>query len=121
MKTIYTLLYTLRKTTLPLLCILLLLAALTACGKTTSAEWRLGQPLDKEKLIVGVIYDDDADAGYSFAHETGIREMSAKLGLDDGQVIRKFNVIDADSIMVEAMIREAIAEGANLIVATSWG
>jgi basic membrane protein A len=112
---------TIRKTTLPLLCVLLLTTALTACGKNTSEEWLLGQPLDREKLVVGVIYVDDAASGYSFAHETGIREMSEKLGLYDGQVIRKFNVIDADSIMVEAMIREAIAEGANLIVATSWG
>lgn len=84
-------------------------------------EWRPGKPLPRDRVKVGVIHVDDATAGYSYAHDRGIETMRRDLGLDKSQIIRKFNVNDADDIMVEHMMRACIDEGANIIVATSWG
>lgn len=101
----------------------LFLAALclAGCQKTTPAGWAPGKPLDRGAVKIGVIHVDDAKSGYSYAHDMGIREAQQKTALRDGQVIRKFNVNDADPIMVEYMMSEAITEGANIIVAISWG
>jgi basic membrane protein A len=101
--------------------LILLLTSLTACQDDTSSRWHPGMPLNKEKIIIGVIHVDDASSGYSHEHEIGIEEMQQKLQLRDNQIIRKFNVNESDVIMLEHMMREAITEGANIILATSWG
>jgi basic membrane protein A len=91
------------------------------CRGQTEKPWTPGQPLDKEKVKIGVIYVDDATGGYSYAHYLGLEAMRLKLSISESQLIPQYNVNDADAIMVEAMMREAIAKGANIIVAISWG
>ncbi|MDD2214170.1 MAG: BMP family ABC transporter substrate-binding protein [Oscillospiraceae bacterium] len=80
-------------------------------------------PIDKDKIIVGVIHitDPSEGSGYTYTHDVGIQEMQATLGLRDNQIIRKNNVDDSDPSACETAIRECIAEGANVIFATSWG
>lgn len=105
------------------LVLILCASCLAGCHNDTdiSTLWQPGTPLDKEKVIIGVIHVSDATSGYSLAHDTGVREMQAALGLRDEQIINKLNVNDADPVMVESMMRECIDSGANVIVATSWG
>lgn len=94
-------------------------ALLSGCSRET--PWKPGAPLPKEKIVIGVIHVNDAKTGYSYAHDQGIRIMQERLGLKDSQIIRKLNVNDADTNMVEHMMRQCIEEGANIILATSWG
>jgi basic membrane protein A len=51
----------------------------------------------------------------------GTLEMQRELNLTDGQIIRRGNVFDEDPAETEAVIRECISEGANIIIAPSWG
>ena len=95
--------------------------ALTGCEER-AASWRPGMPLAKDNLLVGVIYiSAGADSGYSYAHELGIKAMQRRLGLKDEQIIRKFNTPDTSESSTEHAMRECIARGARLIIATSWG
>jgi basic membrane protein A len=85
--------------------------------------WRPGRPLAKELLKVGVIHIsnvEDANSGYAYAHDMGIKEMQRRIGLKDEQIIRKLNVPDSDPAAIEHFMREGIAQGANVIIATSW-
>jgi basic membrane protein A len=96
---------------------------LEGCAKN-SVPWRSGQPLSREKLVVGVIHISDPlneRSGYAFEHDRGIREMAEKTGLKPEQIIRKINVSDADPMGVENAMRDCIALGTNVIVATSYG
>jgi basic membrane protein A len=80
-------------------------------------------PLAKERIMIGVIHISTIEgetSGYAYAHDVGIREMQTRIGLAVSQVIRKINVSDTDLPATEHAIRECIAAGANIIIATSW-
>jgi len=86
--------------------------------------WMPGMPLSKEKVKIGVIHNTNPFAessGYSFAHQLGIEEMQVNLGIWDAQVLYRINVDDLDPLHIEGRIRELIAQGANIIFATSFG
>ena len=101
--------------------ILLLAVSVVSCGVTEAEQWSPGKPLAKSEVKIGVIYLDEAVSGWSYAHELGIREAQQVLGLSNDQIIRKLNVSENDATKIEYMISEAIAEGANIIIAPSWG
>ena len=85
--------------------------------------WRPGIPLAQEHMKVCVIHISNVEkmtSGYAHAHEIGIREAQKKIGLSDKQIIRKANVSDIDFLANEHVMRECIAEGAKIIIATSW-
>lgn len=86
------------------------LACFTACS-------------DDDDFKVGVIHiGDPADgSGYSYTHDLGIQAMQAELGLEDSQIIRKLNVSDTDNAIIKSNIEECIAEGCDIIFATSYG
>jgi basic membrane protein A len=93
---------------------------LPSCKK----EWKPGTPLAKEKIKIGVVYITDPfseTSGYSYAHQEGIEEMKAKLGLADSQMLYKTHIDDTEIFNIESVIRELIAQGVNIIFATSWG
>ena len=101
--------------------LLILLTAFPACKKT---EWKPGIPLDKDKLMIGVVHITDPfseSSGYSYAHQTGINEMARTLGLKDGQLTYKNHIEDTDYLNVESAMRDLIVRGAQIIIATSWG
>ena len=104
-----------------LLILLMLTVSLEGCGKAEEAQWKLGAPLDVSKVKIGVIYLDEAESGWSLAHKLGIQEAQRKLGLTDEQIISKLNVSEEDNAIIEYAIGAAIAEGANIIIAPSWG
>ncbi|MGN0650409.1 MAG: BMP family ABC transporter substrate-binding protein [Oscillospiraceae bacterium] len=97
----------------------------TACsgnsGTSSSAGSAAG--IAKESIKVGVIHiGDPADgSGYSYTHDVGIQGMQKKLGLDDSQIVRKINVSDSDTAASKSAMEACIAEGCNIIFATSYG
>ncbi|GHV53679.1 BMP family ABC transporter substrate-binding protein [Synergistales bacterium] len=93
------------------------------CGGGGGYEWRPGTPLAKDKVKVGVIHISDVvnvTSGYAYAHDLGIREMQSAFGLSDAQIIRKVNVSDSNRPATEQAVRECVAEGVNIIIATSY-
>jgi basic membrane protein A len=111
--------------------LVLVFILLIFCGFTLSEkerdnvdEWRPGKPLGKDLLKVGIIHltnPENETSGYSYSHEVGIKEMQRNIALSDDQIIRKVNVYDIGGNEAEHAIRECIANGANVIIATSWG
>lgn len=101
--------------------LLLLCFVSTGCKEEAKPAWKPGMPLPRESVKLGVIHVDDVTSSYSLAHDRGLQIMMQQLGLEETQIIRKLNVNDADRLMIEIMMRECIAEGANIIVGTSWG
>jgi basic membrane protein A len=91
-----------------------------SCKKET---WKPGMPLAKEKVKIGVVHTTDPfseHSGYSYDHHMGIEEMKNNLGLADSQILYKTHIDDTDPISVENAHRELIAQGANIIISTSW-
>ena len=71
--------FVIRKIILPFFVLLLLLAAgfmaitfMTGDGEVAPEPWSPGTPLDKESVIIGIIHVDNAESGYSYAHDSGI-------------------------------------------------
>ena len=112
---------TIKKTTSFILLLLLITVCMVNCNKNETVRWSPGQPLDKSNVKIGIIYLDDAESGWSYSHELGIRETQRVFDLSDDQIIRKLNVSEEDASNIEYAISEAIAEGANIIIAPSWG
>ena len=95
--------------------------AFPSCNHKTA--WRPGMPLPKENITIAVIHPNNIDSNsvYDYAHYMGTIEMQWNIGFADSQIIRKTNVFDYDPVAVEGVMRDSIAEGANIIIATSWG
>jgi len=106
-------------------CIVVFIAVLALAFPACKAgDWRPGKPLPKERLRIGVIYVSNPDAetsGWSFSHAQGILEMQKNIGLAGDSVMHRTNVDDQDKRDVEDAIRSLIADGANVIIATSLG
>ncbi|MDR3192490.1 MAG: BMP family ABC transporter substrate-binding protein [Treponema sp.] len=102
---------------------LLCLAGLVFTGCENDSSWKQGKPLPKEKIKIGIIHPNGIgrESGYDYAHYRGILQMRRQLGLGDEQITRRPNIFDQDSREVENAIRDCIAEGANIILALSWG
>ena len=109
------------KTVLLFVLSLLLATSSYACKAKEIVQWRPGQPLEISKVKIGIIYLDDAESGWSYSHELGILETQRAFGFSDEQITRKLNVSEEDAGSIEYAISEAIAEGANIIIAPSWG
>ena len=107
---------------LPALLCLILGVFIVGC-KQQESVWNPGMPLPKERIKIGVIHPNEIDSNsiFDYAHYVGTLEMQKKAGLKNNQIIRKINVFDADPAAVEGAIRDCIAEGANIIIAASWG
>ena len=105
------------------ICYLLLVICFTGCGEQQATEWEFGQPFPKERIVIGVIHPNeiDSDSLFDQAQYRGTVEMQRKIGLADSQIIRKTNIFTGDPVAAEGAIRDCIAEGANIIIAMSWG
>ncbi|WP_461255442.1 BMP family ABC transporter substrate-binding protein [Treponema sp. R80B11-R83G3] len=87
-------------------------------------NWKSGMPISKETVKIGVVYTTDPfseSSGYAYSHQTGIEEMKKSLGLTDSQILYRTHIDDTDLTSVENAHRELIAQGANIIISTSWG
>ena len=86
--------------------------------------WMPGTPLPKDKVMIGVLHISDPFAegsGYAYAHQMGIEEMKKILGITDSQILYRTNVDYVGIMGVEGAMRDLIAQGVNIIIATSWG
>jgi basic membrane protein A len=102
--------------------VVIIIGLLAASRALNEKTWKLGTPLSKERVKVGVIYSmgvEKETSGYDYVHNLGILEMQRALGLDDGQIIRKTDVPDSDFDATEHALRECVMEGANIIFATA--
>jgi basic membrane protein A len=99
----------------------LVLAGLTECTEN-SVTWMPGKPFPKDRIKAGIIHPNEINETslYDWAHYMGTVEMQRELGLGDDQIIRRVNVFEGNPAEVEAVIRECIGEGANIIIAPSW-
>ena len=85
------------KKLLVVLMALVLVFAMAACGEK---EEQVDTPvaLTLENIKIGHVHiNDEADLGYSYAHIKAIKNMAANLGLEDSQLIGKYNVTENDA------------------------
>ena len=84
-----------------------------------AASTMTGPAAAAEPLKVGFIYVTPvSDAGWTFQHETGRRQMAGALG---DQVVTKFVETVPEGAAAERVIRQFAADGYELIFTTSFG
>ena len=96
----------------------IVLAAMAA-GATAIALPAAAQPKAGEPLKIGFVYVSPiGDAGWTFQHDTGRKEMEKALG---GKVTSKYIESVPEGADAERVIRELASTGHNLIFTTSFG
>jgi basic membrane protein A len=101
--------------------VVFVLSGLAGC-ENGPVLWTPGRPFEKEHIKVGIIHPNEISETslYDWSHYMGTLEMQRELDLKDEQIIRRVNVFEENAAEVEAVIRECISEGANVIIAPSW-
>lgn len=109
-----------------ILCFVLVVVTLVGCGSNNTSgkdsspsSTASGSSMDASKIKVGIIYIGDENEGYTAAHMAGIKEMKAKYGLKDDQVIEKTNIPEDESSYDAAV--DLADQGCNIIFANSFG
>jgi basic membrane protein A len=95
--------------------------ALTGCGERTET-WQPGQPMEAEKIKIGVLYPGDPfkeTSGFDHEHHEGIMAMQKALALRDDQLIVRSNVSEVEQAAVEYSLRELVLSGAHVIFGAS--
>ena len=96
----------------------MMLAAATACAMALALP-AIAQPKAGEPLKIGFVYVSPiGDAGWTFQHDTGRKEMEKALG---GKVTTKYIESVPEGADAERVIRELAATGHGLIFTTSFG
>jgi basic membrane protein A len=97
---------------------------LTLRDFTKNPEWKPGDPLDVNRIKIGVVYITNPateTSGFTYEHSIGIEKMKEALKLGDEQIVTRFNIPDTEPAAVDHALRELIAVGVNVIFATSFG
>ncbi len=96
-------------------------AAGEAAEETTEAasSEAAGSGIAKEDLKVGFIYVGDENEGYTAAHYAGAMEMKEALGLNDDQIIIKWNIPEDETCKDAAM--DLADQGCQIVFANSFG
>ena len=107
------------KRILALILAALFVFSMVACTETKTVE---DAQVDKtkENIKIGVICIGDENEGYTEAHIKGVREMAANLGLDDSQIIFKYNIKEDGSECKDAA-SELADDGCAIIFGNSFG
>ncbi len=95
-----------------------------AAGETTTAAaaTTTTAAAPAEKVKVGVIYiSPKNDGGWSQAHANGFAEAVAAVGADKIDLKEIETVNDTDAQQTETAIKQLIADGCQIIFATSYG
>ena len=94
------------------------LAAMTACAIALALP-AAAQPKAGEPLKIGFVYVSPiGDAGWTFQHDSGRKEMEKALG---GKVTTKYIESVPEGADAERVIRDLAQSGHNLIFTTSFG
>jgi len=95
------------------------LATIAACALAASLSAAAQAPKAGEPLKIGFVYVSPiGDAGWTFQHDTGRKQMEKALG---GKVTTKFIESVPEGADAERVIRELAQSGHNLIFTTSFG
>ena len=98
-------------------------AADSKAEETTAAaegsEAATGEGVAKEDLKVGFIFIGDENEGYTAAHYKGAKEMQEALGLNDDQLIVKWNIPEDETAKDAAM--DLADQGCQIVFANSFG
>lgn len=98
-------------------------AAGSKAEETTAAaegsEAATGEGVAKEDLKVGFIFIGDENEGYTAAHYKGAKEMQEALGLNDDQLIVKWNIPEDETAKDAAM--DLADQGCQIVFANSFG
>ena len=77
------------------------------------------EPADKDEFMVGMICVHDTNSGYDVAHIDGLLAACKALGIDESQVIFKYNTPE-DETCADAAVDLAEA-GCDIIISNSYG
>ena len=88
-------------------------------GESTGENETTGAGIAKEDLKVGLIFIGDENEGYTAAHYNGAKEMQANLGLNDDQLVVKWNTPEDETAQDAAM--DLADQGCQIVFATSFG
>ena len=101
-------------------------AAETTAAETTAAETTVAVTeaaasagIAKEDLKVGFVYIGDENEGYTAAHYAGAMAMKENLGLNDNQIIIKWNIPE-DETCYDAAV-DLADQGCQIIFSNSFG
>jgi basic membrane protein A len=108
---------------LPLILILALVLGLAAgCGQSSATTAAPAGDAAAEKIKVGVIYiSPKNDGGWSQAHANGFAEAIAAIGADKIDLKEIESVDDSDAQKTETALKQLIADGCQIVFATSYG
>ena len=96
--------------------IIALILALCLCVGLCSA---VAEGIPADQIKIGYITIGDQNEGYSANHLGGLERAIAALGIDESQVIYKYNVPESEAAY-EASV-DLAEQGCNIIFATSFG
>ena len=103
------------KKLLSLLLVLLISVSLVACsGSETSDDEGTDSAVKIGAIILG-----DENEGYSYAHIAGIKAAAEKLGIDESNIIWKYNIGETQDAYDAAV--DCIENGAKLVLSNSYG
>ncbi|MEX1307756.1 MAG: BMP family ABC transporter substrate-binding protein, partial [Eubacteriales bacterium] len=94
-----------------LLLVTVMLLSLVACG-TKEAD-------TADELMVGVILVGDENVGYDSAHIDGIKAAAAAVGIEDDQIIWKYNIEEDENCYDTAT--DLVEQGCSYIISDSYG
>ena len=98
---------------------MIMLLALVCAGSLSATAESAFAPVAAQDLKVGMVLIGSQDDGFSGAHYNGLEGMKEALGLEDSQVLYKFNV--PENAECDSALRELVDAGCQIIFGNSWG
>lgn len=103
-----------------LLLAMLMVCSLVACSSsTTTDETNDGEGTVSSTGKIGAIILGDENEGYSYAHIKGIKDAAAALGIEESDIIWKYNVSESQAVYDAAV--DCIENGATIVLSNSYG
>ncbi len=101
--------------------VMCLSSGLVGCGSSSSSdEATEPKTVSKEDLKIGFVhFSDPSDMGYTYNHDQATWKMVENLGLDESQIINKYNI--PESAEAETAMRELAEDGCQIIFALAHG
>ncbi|MCL1816192.1 MAG: BMP family ABC transporter substrate-binding protein [Clostridiales bacterium] len=99
------------------LVILFTLSLVAGCASGGKDE---DEALTISNIKIGFVHiSDPSDMGYTYNHDLGTQKMITTLGLNNAQVISKYNIAEDSSC--DTALRELVEAGCKIIFGTSFG
>lgn len=104
-----------------LLLAMLMVCSLVACSssKTETESGPVEEETTTSTAKIGAIILGDENEGYSYAHIKGIKDAAAALGIDESNIIWKYNIGESQDVYDAAV--DCIENGATIVMSNSYG